>query len=235
MQSRISSELLFNVRGEECTLQHASCSLCAGAPGVKTPTELTTGANHLLMKDKKQRCWRTQCALDNDIFVLLQVDKKIWWITFANWFVLIEIHAKDVFVLEKWQFISIVLIYIFVFCCSESSRLSNGLDPVAETAIRQLTENASKAARKTPTKRSTLIISGVSKVRNNTLSQKETPHICKNTSQSNSNDTFFFYLLDKQNLLVSITVILWILNYLFLYLRSISGMSVLCTAKCTDI
>uniref|UniRef100_H3D2G1 C2cd2 like n=1 Tax=Tetraodon nigroviridis TaxID=99883 RepID=H3D2G1_TETNG len=43
-----------------------------------------------------------------------------------------------------------------------SSRLSNGLDPVAETAIRQLTE--SKAARKTPTKRSTLIISGVSKV-----------------------------------------------------------------------
>lgn len=48
---------------------------------------------------------------------------------------------------------------------SESSRLSNGLDPVAETAIRQLTEAASKAARKTPTKRSTLIISGVSKVR----------------------------------------------------------------------
>uniref|UniRef100_A0A672FR19 Synaptotagmin-like mitochondrial and lipid-binding domain-containing protein n=1 Tax=Salarias fasciatus TaxID=181472 RepID=A0A672FR19_SALFA len=43
-------------------------------------------------------------------------------------------------------------------------RLSNGLDPVAETAIRQLTESASKAARKTPTKRSTLIISGVSKV-----------------------------------------------------------------------
>ncbi|GLD46898.1 C2 domain-containing protein 2-like isoform X1, partial [Lates japonicus] len=47
---------------------------------------------------------------------------------------------------------------------SKSSRLSNGLDPVAETAIRQLTESASKAARKTPTKRSTLIISGVSKV-----------------------------------------------------------------------
>lgn len=45
---------------------------------------------------------------------------------------------------------------------SKSSRLSNGLDPVAETAIRQLTE--SKVARKTPTKRSTLIISGVSKV-----------------------------------------------------------------------
>uniref|UniRef100_A0A3Q1HQP6 C2cd2 like n=1 Tax=Acanthochromis polyacanthus TaxID=80966 RepID=A0A3Q1HQP6_9TELE len=41
-------------------------------------------------------------------------------------------------------------------------RLSNGLDPVAETAIRQLTE--SKVVRKTPTKRSTLIISGVSKV-----------------------------------------------------------------------
>uniref|UniRef100_A0AAX7TFD9 Synaptotagmin-like mitochondrial and lipid-binding domain-containing protein n=1 Tax=Astatotilapia calliptera TaxID=8154 RepID=A0AAX7TFD9_ASTCA len=46
----------------------------------------------------------------------------------------------------------------------ESSRLSNGLDPVAETAIRQLTESGSRAARKTPTKRSTLIISGVSKV-----------------------------------------------------------------------
>ncbi|XP_062288921.1 phospholipid transfer protein C2CD2L isoform X1 [Scomber scombrus] len=47
---------------------------------------------------------------------------------------------------------------------SMGSRLSNGLDPVAETAIRQLTESASKVARKTPTKRSTLIISGVSKV-----------------------------------------------------------------------
>ncbi|KAK5858375.1 hypothetical protein PBY51_002519 [Eleginops maclovinus] len=47
---------------------------------------------------------------------------------------------------------------------SKSSRLSNGLDPVAETAIRQLTESAAKVARKTPTKRSTLIISGVSKV-----------------------------------------------------------------------
>ncbi|CAB1419987.1 unnamed protein product [Pleuronectes platessa] len=47
---------------------------------------------------------------------------------------------------------------------SKSNRLSNGLDPVAETAIRQLTESASKLARKTPTKRSTLIISGVSKV-----------------------------------------------------------------------
>ncbi|XP_015193045.1 phospholipid transfer protein C2CD2L [Lepisosteus oculatus] len=47
---------------------------------------------------------------------------------------------------------------------STESHLSNGLDPVAETAIRQLTESASKAAKKTPTKRSTLIISGVSKV-----------------------------------------------------------------------
>ncbi|XP_061660462.1 phospholipid transfer protein C2CD2L isoform X2 [Syngnathoides biaculeatus] len=47
---------------------------------------------------------------------------------------------------------------------SKGSRLSNGLDPVAETAIRQLTESNSKMARKTPTKRSTLIISGVSKV-----------------------------------------------------------------------
>ncbi|KAF6728839.1 C2 domain-containing protein 2-like [Oryzias melastigma] len=47
---------------------------------------------------------------------------------------------------------------------SKSSRLSNGLDPVAETAIRQLTESACKTARRTPTKRSTLIISGVSKI-----------------------------------------------------------------------
>ncbi|KAJ8347775.1 hypothetical protein SKAU_G00263640 [Synaphobranchus kaupii] len=47
---------------------------------------------------------------------------------------------------------------------SSDSHLSNGLDPVAETAIRQLTESASKAAKKTPTKRSTLIISGVSKI-----------------------------------------------------------------------
>ncbi|XP_056602646.1 phospholipid transfer protein C2CD2L [Triplophysa dalaica] len=43
-------------------------------------------------------------------------------------------------------------------------RLPNGLDAVAETAIRQLTESASKVPKKTPTKRSTLIISGVSKV-----------------------------------------------------------------------
>ncbi|KAM8897826.1 phospholipid transfer protein C2CD2L isoform 2-T3 [Spinachia spinachia] len=35
---------------------------------------------------------------------------------------------------------------------------------LSKTAIRQLTESASKAARKTPTKRSTLIISGVTKV-----------------------------------------------------------------------
>ncbi|XP_040907073.1 phospholipid transfer protein C2CD2L isoform X2 [Toxotes jaculatrix] len=35
---------------------------------------------------------------------------------------------------------------------------------LSKTAIRQLTESATKAARKTPTKRSTLIISGVSKV-----------------------------------------------------------------------
>lgn len=45
-----------------------------------------------------------------------------------------------------------------------SSRMSNGLDPVAETAIRQLTDLTNKPAKKTPTKRSTLIISGVSKV-----------------------------------------------------------------------
>lgn len=42
--------------------------------------------------------------------------------------------------------------------------MSNGLDPVAETAIRQLTETTNKPIKKTPTKRSTLIISGVSKV-----------------------------------------------------------------------
>lgn len=47
---------------------------------------------------------------------------------------------------------------------SRSSRLSNGLDPVAETAIRQLTDLTNKPAKRTPTKRSTLIISGVSKV-----------------------------------------------------------------------
>ncbi|XP_009575863.1 PREDICTED: C2 domain-containing protein 2-like, partial [Fulmarus glacialis] len=47
---------------------------------------------------------------------------------------------------------------------SWDSHMSNGLDPVAETAIRQLTETNNKPAKKTPTKRSTLIISGVSKV-----------------------------------------------------------------------
>nr|XP_056716433.1 phospholipid transfer protein C2CD2L [Euleptes europaea] len=47
---------------------------------------------------------------------------------------------------------------------SRSSHLSNGLDPVAETAIRQLTEATNRPLKKTPTKRSTLIISGVSKV-----------------------------------------------------------------------
>ncbi|XP_074018438.1 phospholipid transfer protein C2CD2L [Numenius arquata] len=47
---------------------------------------------------------------------------------------------------------------------SRDSRTPNGLDPVAETAIRQLTETNNKPAKKTPTKRSTLIISGVSKV-----------------------------------------------------------------------
>ncbi|XP_072211176.1 phospholipid transfer protein C2CD2L [Excalfactoria chinensis] len=46
---------------------------------------------------------------------------------------------------------------------SRDSQMPNGLDPVAETAIRQLTET-NKSAKKTPTKRSTLIISGVSKV-----------------------------------------------------------------------
>ncbi|XP_061449245.1 phospholipid transfer protein C2CD2L isoform X2 [Rhineura floridana] len=47
---------------------------------------------------------------------------------------------------------------------SRSSHVPNGLDPVAETAIRQLTDLTNKPAKKTPTKRSTLIISGVSKV-----------------------------------------------------------------------
>lgn len=50
------------------------------------------------------------------------------------------------------------------FLCSGDSHMPNGLDPVAETAIRQLTETNNKPAKKTPTKRSTLIISGVSKV-----------------------------------------------------------------------
>ncbi|XP_074783734.1 phospholipid transfer protein C2CD2L isoform X2 [Athene noctua] len=47
---------------------------------------------------------------------------------------------------------------------SRDSHMPNGLDPVAETAIRQLTEMNNKPTKKTPTKRSTLIISGVSKV-----------------------------------------------------------------------
>ncbi|NWU77907.1 C2C2L protein, partial [Onychorhynchus coronatus] len=46
---------------------------------------------------------------------------------------------------------------------SWDGHMPNGLDPVAETAIRQLTET-NKTTKKTPTKRSTLIISGVSKV-----------------------------------------------------------------------
>ncbi|XP_062450462.1 phospholipid transfer protein C2CD2L isoform X3 [Rhea pennata] len=57
-------------------------------------------------------------------------------------------------------------------CCPRStlssgswdSHMPNGLDPVVETAIRQLSETNNKPAKKTPTKRSTLIISGVSKV-----------------------------------------------------------------------
>ncbi|KAG9482585.1 hypothetical protein GDO78_011326 [Eleutherodactylus coqui] len=47
---------------------------------------------------------------------------------------------------------------------SGGSPLSIKLDPVAETAIRQLTEPGNKSSKRTPTKRSTLIISGVSKV-----------------------------------------------------------------------
>ncbi|NWV45633.1 C2C2L protein, partial [Daphoenositta chrysoptera] len=47
---------------------------------------------------------------------------------------------------------------------SRDSHMPNVLDPVAETAIRQLTETNNKTIKKTPTKRSTLIISGVSKV-----------------------------------------------------------------------
>ncbi|NWU17109.1 C2C2L protein, partial [Cephalopterus ornatus] len=47
---------------------------------------------------------------------------------------------------------------------SRDGHVPNGLDPVAETAIRQLTETNNKTTKKTPTKRSTLIISGVSKV-----------------------------------------------------------------------
>ncbi|KAF4796444.1 C2 domain-containing protein 2-like protein [Turdus rufiventris] len=49
-------------------------------------------------------------------------------------------------------------------CKLGDSHVPNGLDPVAETAIRQLTETNNKTTKKTPTKRSTLIISGVSKV-----------------------------------------------------------------------
>ncbi|XP_072449415.1 phospholipid transfer protein C2CD2L isoform X2 [Chiloscyllium punctatum] len=43
------------------------------------------------------------------------------------------------------------------------NHLANGLDPVVQTAIRQLTESANKPSKRTPTKRSTLIISGISK------------------------------------------------------------------------
>lgn len=43
----------------------------------------------------------------------------------------------------------------------------NGTDPVAEAAIRQLHESA-KQKLKSPVKKSTIIISGVSKVRKNT-------------------------------------------------------------------
>ncbi|XP_055516678.1 phospholipid transfer protein C2CD2L [Leucoraja erinacea] len=43
------------------------------------------------------------------------------------------------------------------------NQLANGLDPVVQTAIQQLTESANKPSKKTPTKRSTLIISGISK------------------------------------------------------------------------
>ncbi|CAI9588275.1 unnamed protein product [Staurois parvus] len=46
----------------------------------------------------------------------------------------------------------------------DGSPVSIKLDPVAETAIRQLTEPMNKPSKRTPTKRSTLIISGVSKV-----------------------------------------------------------------------
>ncbi|XP_069751100.1 phospholipid transfer protein C2CD2L isoform X1 [Narcine bancroftii] len=46
---------------------------------------------------------------------------------------------------------------------TDNHHLANGLDPVIQTAIRQLTESANKPCKKTPTKRSTLIISGVSK------------------------------------------------------------------------
>ncbi|KAE8592348.1 hypothetical protein XENTR_v10018736 [Xenopus tropicalis] len=62
-------------------------------------------------------------------------------------------------------------IFMPLSCSSGSSPNGSGgspvslrLDPVAETAIRQLTEPGNKPAKKTPTKRSTLIISGVSKV-----------------------------------------------------------------------
>ncbi|XP_078726205.1 phospholipid transfer protein C2CD2L [Lampetra fluviatilis] len=48
--------------------------------------------------------------------------------------------------------------------CTDVALQHNGLDAVAETAIRQLTESALRNTKATPTKRSTLIISGVSKM-----------------------------------------------------------------------
>lgn len=68
--------------------------------------------------------------------------------------------ASDLLPLLKVAFSSIGIFLVL----SGDSRMPSDLDPVAETAIRQLTETNNKTTKKTPTKRSTLIISGVSKV-----------------------------------------------------------------------
>ncbi|XP_065553063.1 phospholipid transfer protein C2CD2L isoform X2 [Lathamus discolor] len=67
---------------------------------------------------------------------------------------------------------------------SWDSYMPNGLDPVAETAIRQLTETNNKPAKKTPTKRSTLIISGVSKLPESSPSRQRAGQELDETTRS---------------------------------------------------
>lgn len=55
------------------------------------------------------------------------------------------------------------LIYVFILA---ELLVLNGTDPVAEVAIQQLSESA-KQKFKSPRKKSTIIISGISKVQNN--------------------------------------------------------------------
>lgn len=76
---------------------------------------------------------------------------------------------------KSFCFESLFLV-IFLSTCFSELLVLNGTDPVAEVAIRQLSESA-KQKLKSPRKKSTIIISGVSKVRLiiNVLHFKETP------------------------------------------------------------